>query len=82
MALKKKGIFEVISGILVGKPQDVAYYEEYKAIYREVINNSSLPIVYNVNFGHAQPRCVIPYRIKVKVDMREKIIRFTEPLFR
>ena len=38
---------------LVGKPQDEAFYEEYKEIYRKVIGNNELPIVYNVNFGEA-----------------------------
>ena len=26
--LKEKGVFDVVSGVLVGKPQDEAYYEE------------------------------------------------------
>ena len=28
--LKDTGIFEVINGILIGKPMDETYYEEYK----------------------------------------------------
>lgn len=74
LALKEKGIFEVINGILVGKPQDEIYYEEYKDVYRKVINNKTLPIVYNVNFGHANPRCVLPYGMLAKVDMEHKKI--------
>ena len=31
-ALKDKGVFDVVSGVLVGKPQDEAYYEEYKEV--------------------------------------------------
>ena len=30
---------------------------EYKNILVKVVNNPDLPIVYNVNFGHATPRC-------------------------
>lgn len=55
--LKEKGVFDVVSGVLVGKPQDEAYYDEYKNILVKVVNNPDLPIVYNVNFGHATPRC-------------------------
>lgn len=58
-ALKSKGVFDVINGVLIGKPQDEAYYEEYKEIVIKEIDNEKLPIVYNVNFGHATPRCVL-----------------------
>lgn len=73
-ALKNQGIFDVINGILVGKPMDEAYYKEYKYVYKKVIDNDHIPIVYNVNFGHAAPRCVLPYGIEAKVDMNKKKI--------
>ena len=72
--LKEKGIFDVVNGVLVGKPQDEAYYEEYKNILVKVINNEKFPIVFNVNFGHATPRCVLQYGIEAKVDMKQKKI--------
>ena len=81
LVLKERGIFDVINGILVGKPQDEMYYEEYKDIYFEVIDNKELPILYNVNFGHATPRCVIPYGIKIQVDANKKKIFFLESMF-
>jgi aspartate racemase len=81
MALKKTGMFNVISGILVGKPQDEAYYEEYKAVLRQVVDNKDLPILYNINFGHAHPKCILPYGLETEVDMEQKRIRFLEPLF-
>ena len=28
VALKETGVFDVVHGVLVGKPQDEAYYEE------------------------------------------------------
>ena len=30
MVLREKGVFDVVKGVLVGKPQDEAYYEQYK----------------------------------------------------
>ena len=80
-ALKKQGIFNVISGIIVGKPQDETYYEEYKKIYPEVIENKELPILYNVNFGHATPRCALPYGADVLVDAVGKRIVILESPF-
>ena len=50
MQLQEKGVFDVVKGVLVGKPQDEAYYQEYKDILIRVIDNEKLPIVYNVNF--------------------------------
>lgn len=72
--LKEKGVFDVINGVLVGKPQDEVYYEEYKEILRKVIENENLPVVYNVNFGHATPRCALQYGVVAKVDMKQKKI--------
>ena len=74
--LQEVGVFDVISGLLVGKPQDEVYYEEYKAILLEEIENKELPIVYNVNIGHATPRCIIPFGVSAKVDANQQIILF------
>ena len=73
--LKEKGVFDVVSGVLVGKPQDEAYYDEYKNILVKVVNNPDLPIVYNVNFGHATPRCTLQYGAVARVDKKRKIIK-------
>lgn len=72
----------MINGILVGKPQDENYYEDYKEVYCKVVDNADLPIVYNVNFGHAHPKRIVPYGIEAEVNMQNKIISFKEPLFR
>ena len=74
IALKDKGVFDMVNGVLVGKPQDEAYYQEYKVILIKAIDDVKLPIVYNVNFGHSTPRCVLQYGAFVKVDMRQKKI--------
>ncbi|WP_337961031.1 hypothetical protein [Caloramator sp. mosi_1] len=73
-------MFEVISGIIVGKPQDEAYYEEYKEILCRVIDNNNLPILFNVNFGHAYPRCIIPYGIEAEIDLDNKTITIKEAM--
>ncbi|MGX7109697.1 S66 family peptidase [Facklamia miroungae] len=75
-ALDDFGIFEVISGLLVGKPQDEIYYNEYKATLLQEISNKDLPIVYNVNIGHATPRCIIPFGINAKVNTEQQVISF------
>lgn len=74
--LKETGIFDVISGVLIGKPMDEAYAQEYKQILVDTVKNPYLPIVCNVNIGHAQPRCIIPFGITATVDVDHQIIRF------
>lgn len=75
--LKNTGIFHVISGILAGKPMDETYYEEYKKVLVETVNNPQLPIIYNINIGHALPRCIIPFGIPAVVDVCQQKIQFT-----
>lgn len=79
--LKEMGIFSVISGLIVGKPQDEAYYAEYKEVYLKVVGDDTLPIMYNINFGHAYPKCALPYGIKATVNFDEKTILLDEPYF-
>ncbi len=74
--LKRTGIFEVISGILVGKPMDETYAQEYKKILVDEISDSKLPIVFNINIGHAQPRCIIPFGVKATVNVTNQVIKF------
>ena len=43
-----------------------------KDILIKVIDNVENSIVYNVNFGHATPRCALQYGAVAKVDMKQK----------
>ncbi len=43
--IKKKGRFDVVSGVLVGKPQDEEYYVNINVILVKVVNDPDLPIV-------------------------------------
>ncbi|MDO4200353.1 MAG: LD-carboxypeptidase [Clostridia bacterium] len=76
--LKNAHVFEKISGILVGKPVNKIYEKEYKQALIEIIDDPKLPIVCNINIGHALPRCIIPFGIDANVDAENQIIRFSE----
>lgn len=75
-ALKATGIFSVISGILVGKPMDEMYMEEYHRLLVEVIDDPELPILANISVGHATPRCIVPFGAEAAVDAEKQEIRF------
>ena len=54
-----QGIFDVISGIIVGKPD--------------------LPILYNVNAGHAYPIGLFGFGLEYELDCDRKTLRLLEP---
>lgn len=79
--LGAQGILNNINGIIVGKPQDETYYEEYKTIYLRVLKEfecEELPIIYNVNIGHAFGTGLLPLGINCEVNLDAKTIRFLE----
>lgn len=76
--LKEKGVFEAVSGVLVGKPMDETYAQEYKKLLVQVIDRPELLVVFNLNIGHAMPRCIIPFGVEAVVDAENQIIRFTD----
>ena len=73
-ALKNMGVFANISGIIVGKPMNEKYYEEYKDVWRDTVGNEKLSILYNVNFGHASPRAILPYGALARVNAEKQEI--------
>lgn len=68
LEFKRRKILSLVKGIIVGKPQDEKYYEEYKEVYRNIFSNLNTPVLFNVNFGHALPRCIIPYDAEATID--------------
>ena len=71
---KNRNIFNLVKGLIVGKPIDEEYYEEYKEVYKKVFSDLDTPILYNINFGHSVPRCIIPYDADTTVDYNNKRI--------
>ena len=74
--LKAAGVFEKVSGVLAGKPMDGVYEDEYRGVLMSVIDDPELPVVFNVNVGHAQPRCIIPFGVDARVDAEAQLISF------
>lgn len=77
-ALRGTGIFDVLSGVLVGKPADETYAREYARILVEETGNPRLPIACNLNIGHALPRCILPFGVRATVDLNAQVIRFDD----
>lgn len=72
----------IIKGIIAGKAQGEVYYQAYKEALVDVVAGeeklTSLPIFYNVNFGHAKPMTILPYGIRTLLDCDRKTLTFLE----
>lgn len=76
------GILKRVKGIIWGKPQDEEHYEEYKDAIRKVMkefHREDLPILYNMNFGHTEPKICIPYGALAEIDCTNKAFSILEP---
>lgn len=79
--LGAQGLFDVIKGIVVGKPQEEKYYEEYKEVYKKVLkeyHSENLPVLYNVNIGHSFVIGVLPLGSEIEIDYTNKKIKLLE----
>lgn len=66
-----QGILQKANGIIFGKPQDEMYYEAYKEAILTVMKEyelEDLPILYNLNFGHTEPKMILPYGAMAEID--------------
>ena len=80
--LHAQGILHVIKGIVVGKPAIEDKVESYKAVYKQIVgfeaNLPELPILYNVNVGHAYPIGVLPLCLQYEIDCDNKTLTLLE----
>ena len=79
--LKHIGILKVINGVLIGKPIDEIYFDEYISFYKDYFKKYNIPIIYNVNFGHSYPRGIMPIGVKCEIDAKNKKIKIIEKMF-
>lgn len=79
--LGAQGILNNIKGIIIGKPQDEKYYEEYKEMFLKVLKEfdcEELPIIYNINIGHAYGMGLLPLGVEYEIDLDNKTIKLVE----
>lgn len=76
-----QGILRKVKGMVFGKPNDEAYYKEYKKVIAQVMKEydlERLPILYNLNFGHTEPKFVLPYGAMAEIDCSKKAFTILE----
>ncbi len=81
-----QGILHAIRGIVVGRPAFRDKEESYKEVYRQVVGFEAglpdLPILYDVNVGHAYPIGVLPLGLTYEIDCDSRTFRLMEPATR
>lgn len=80
--LHAQGILHAINGMIVGKPAVEEKLEKYRAVYRQVVgfeaNLPNLPILYNVNVGHAYPIGIFPLGLPYEIDCDRRTLTLLE----
>ena len=82
-----QGVLEKIRGIIFGRPKD--YSEQEREELNEMIVNivcdefnvGDVPVVAGMDFGHTDPKLVLPLGCKVSIDPIKKIIALMESPF-
>lgn len=79
--LAAQGILSVLKGIVVGKPARRSKYVVYNAALKKVlkeVHREDMPVLCNVNFGHAEPIGVIPYGVMARLDVNNRTFTLLE----
>ncbi|AWX42542.1 LD-carboxypeptidase [Metamycoplasma cloacale] len=74
--IESTNVFRVANGVIIGKPQDEQYYDEYKSVYKEFFSKyPQLPVLYNINIGHAYPKMLLEINGLIKIDAEKQTIK-------
>ena len=79
--LADHGVLQQVKAILVGKPQNETYFADYQQVLLDVTQPYQTPILYNLNFGHAYPRTLLPYGLQATIDFDHRQLTVDEPYF-
>lgn len=77
--LKQAGVFSAVNGVIFGRPMDNVWRQEYHRLLVQTVDDPALPILADVDVGHALPRCILPFGVRATVDAAAKTITFDAP---
>lgn len=82
--LRQIGVFEQISGLIVGRfPSVVGFTESdsFEMILNDALQGYHFPVMTGVDFGHTQPLITIPIGIQTSMNTENLEIKFLESPF-
>jgi muramoyltetrapeptide carboxypeptidase LdcA involved in peptidoglycan recycling len=81
-ALAATGALREARGILFGRPYgEEAIFEKYDSAVLQVLAElglDSLPLVTRMDFGHSDPKFIVPYGVEAEINCDAQRIRFLE----
>ncbi|MFI7503997.1 LD-carboxypeptidase [Streptomyces sp. NPDC049687] len=88
--LRHSGILDRIAGMVVGVPREIDGLGEgapdgaptLREIVLDVLGDRDIPVLGNVEFGHAVPNLPMPVGIRVGLDARQRTLSLLEPAVR
>ncbi|MFF2658514.1 LD-carboxypeptidase [Kitasatospora sp. NPDC058032] len=82
--LRHCGILDRIAGMVVGVPHEIGGLEPgasptLREIVLDVLGDCDIPVLGNVEFGHAGPNLPMPVGLRVGLDARRRTLSLLEP---
>jgi muramoyltetrapeptide carboxypeptidase len=80
--LRHQGVFDRITGLLVGPTETVQVYEygpdSLREVVLDVLSDRDIPVIGNVNLGHAGPNIPLPLGVRASIDADARTIELLE----
>lgn len=86
--MRHSGILDRIAGMVVGRPHEITGLETPGAspalaeIVLDVLGDRDIPVLGNVDFGHAGPNLPMPVGLRVALDAGQRTLSLLEPAVR
>jgi muramoyltetrapeptide carboxypeptidase LdcA involved in peptidoglycan recycling len=82
--LEQIGVFEHVSGLLFGRPlrYPASDLEPLVEVVRRLTERSGIPVVADVDLGHADPMLTLPIGARAHLDASARTFRLLEPATR
>lgn len=77
--LKKFGVFEQISGLIVGKVNEPAEEAKFLELIIKYTEEYNFPILTHVDLGHTDPKIILPLGIYATLNSEKNIFNIDEP---
>ena len=81
-ALAATGALQEARGILFGRPYgEAGTFPEYDGAVLQVLAElklDTLPLITRMDFGHTDPKLVVPYGVEAQINCDDQLIRFLE----
>jgi muramoyltetrapeptide carboxypeptidase LdcA involved in peptidoglycan recycling len=79
-----QGIFSKVNGLLFGRARSYSEAEKKDldsaiiSVVKDEFENSELPIISNMNFGHTDPQFILPLGVKAELNPKESSLVLLE----